>query len=99
MPFNGYDSLKRSKSQRPNKIIFSVDDNDLIIKFYETNKLFATNLIKDFRELTALDVFKLYDYQTGRHFDDGIFEIWDYYHLPFGYMKKIFKETDRDKKL
>jgi hypothetical protein len=74
------------------KYIFIRDENDLkITGFKYSNKKLNTVWINDFKSRTAISVINNYP-EAGRHFNQGILEIWKYYELPLDYMVPILKE-------
>ena len=102
-PFNGTSCTRYDSGYERNKVEFTVLGEDLQIRFCATLAPKRTTVdfyIVGFRKLTAVtairDITKfcvtegvITSGEWGRHFEDGVHEIWKALELPFGYVKPI----------
>lgn len=92
VPFNGITSIRYDSGYVLNKIVFKVHNTtSLLAIFYSGNRKCETIEVKNFKDKTALDVLNKYT-ELGRHFEDGILEIYHYLEIPLGYVVPILRE-------
>ena len=78
-----------------NKIIFTVSNDTLLIKWYMGNKFIQKTSVTEFRKYTAIEIINRYERHTENHFCDGIYDIWKFYDLPFGYVPRILRDISK----
>ena len=99
-PFDGVSCTRYDNGYVRNKVIFTVSGEDLQIRFcagFAPKRSAVDFFIKEYRQYSALEVIRdINDFHVtegekatgewGRHFEDGILEIWNKLDLPFGWM-------------
>lgn len=93
VPFKGTSSIKYNNNCIYNKILFNVVGNDLVVSFMRFNERkprVEPIILSNFKQTTVTDILSQYP-EMGRHFEDGIFEIWKFFGLNFGYTTKIIR--------
>lgn len=88
--FNGTTSIVSDIGYVFNKIKFEVSGADLYATFYNGQKKGQRIVFRRFKTKTALQA--IGDTDLGRHFESGIYDIWHYFDLPFGYLSPITRE-------
>ncbi len=77
------DTTKRARDYFYTKVDFFIKDKNLYIKFTGHKVKVQWFVLRNFRQYTALEVFKKIS-DGGRHFEDGILTIWKNERLEFG---------------
>lgn len=86
---------RKANEYRYNKIIFEVVGNDLIATFCgqrKKNNIVAT--LHDFKNKTAVRAIRHHcgPHGWGRHFEEGIMQIYHDLGLPLGYVKSVLRD-------
>lgn len=79
------DIIKREKDYVYTRVEFFIKDDSLYIKFTGHKTRAMWFVLENFRNYTALEAAKMII--GGRHFEDGILEVWKNERLEFGWMK------------
>jgi len=101
IPFNGITSTRYDNEYVFKKVVFTILGNcDLWIRFIANRRLKLSPIdfyVDNFIEYTAVEVIRHINTFNatpstktkgpwGRHFEDGILEIWKAFELPFGWV-------------
>jgi hypothetical protein len=104
IPFDGLTGTRYDNGYHKNKVVFNILGGcDLWIRFSWTGKPVKTAVdfyVDSFKSYTAAEVIRdINDFNAtqgtktfgewGRHFEDGVLEVWHALELPFGWVMPI----------
>lgn len=82
------DLIKKAKDYYYDNIHFFINGENLYIKMEGYKVKTEWKKIENFKQYTALDILR--NTELGRHFEDGVHELWLNQGLDLGYMLNIF---------
>jgi hypothetical protein len=108
-PFNGTSCTRYDNGYVRNKVVFTVIGDDLQIVFcatYAPKKTAVEFYIANINRYTALDTIRDINNfcssvgvkatgEWGRHFEEGVHEVWRWLDLPLGYIAPITRKWER----
>jgi hypothetical protein len=105
-PFDGEKCVRYNYGYIRNKVVFTIIGNDLHIRFLITcrKKNPIDFCVSDFADYTAVEVIsRINEFNVtpgvtttgewGRHFEDGVIEIWRALDLPLGWIAPITRSV------
>lgn len=78
------------------KVVFYEDEKDIIVRLSGSKLSNIFYKIPDFKDHTASEIIiynNEFDINLGKHFEDGVMEIWKEKGLDLGFIKKTLKDT------